>query len=408
MVAVLLVGSLQAWFLVLLLASKRGKQLPDYVLATWLALIGAHTGSLYLHQLWGVMPLVVIRLNAAFPYLQGPFLYVYVALLTAPRPRLRAAGLWHFLPFAAYLFSQLGATGVNGHSTTPLLSIRDGFGVWLLVSVPIYILASLILLRRYRRRLLETRSNVDRLQLRWLRVLVAGMGLVWLAVMLTVFFQSRSEEAGRWRQGSPPRLQTTHLVFPALTLFVYAIGYFGFRQKIFTGRVSDGAPEAEGQAEVAQSSDRIAAPPPAPEEPIVSESPRKYRKSGLGSDDAGLLHERLLRLMEHERPYLDPELTLGDLAGRLACPSNHISQVINELESESFYDFVNRYRVDAVAARLRDPSWAGSTVLDLAFDSGFGSKSTFNRAFRARTGQPPGRYRSRLGRSKVDGRSPSG
>lgn len=387
MVAVLLVGSLQAWFLVLLLLSKRGKGLPDYVLATWLALIGAHTGSLYLHHLQGTMPTLVLQLSTAFPFLQGPFLYLYVVSLTSRKPRLGVISLIHFLPFTAFLYHQLSspaATGAHGSDTVSLLSIQYGFGVWLLASVPIYIVASLRCLRRYGKRLRATRSNVDRVHLRWLKILVAGMGFVWLAVVLTAVFQSSGSQGERG--------DALHLIFPALTLFIYAIGYFGFGQAAI-GRTKR-VPGAEASRDEPQVGDRTGTPPrQEPQALLASDPPDKYHKSGLGSGEAEMLQGRLLQLMEREQPYLDPDLTLGELSDRLASPTNHVSQMINELQGESFYDFVNRYRVEKAAALLRDPAQTGTTVLDIAFESGFGSKSTFNRVFRERIGRTPSQYR---------------
>jgi AraC-like DNA-binding protein len=395
MAAFLLVGTLQAWFLVLLLASKRDKSLSDRVLTAWLALIGAHTLCLYLHQAHGPIPAGILQLNAAFPFLQGPFLFLYVVLLTSRRPRLRAGYLWHLIPFGAFVVFQLQLLSApEGHVTRyrSLLSLQNGFSLWLLASVPIYILASAVVLRRYRKRLADTRSNVDRIHLRWLRVLVAGMGFVWLAVLLTMLFNLASDDPNTWR--------AAHLVFPALTLFVYAIGYFGFRQtSVFAGSFPSSASETPARAE------RAAGESPLAEEDAGVTAPRKYQKSGLAADEGRHLRVELLKFMKDEQPYLDPEVTLADLALSLGAQTNHVSQVINELEGQSFYDFVNRYRVEAAAARLRDPEWTQATVLDIAFDSGFGSKSTFNRIFRARIGQTPNQYRHS---AKAETPGPSG
>ena len=100
--------------------------------------------------------------------------------------------------------------------------------------------------------------------------------------------------------------------------------------------------------------------------------------------------------MEREHPYRDPELTLADLAGRLGTTPHRLSEVLNAELRQTFYDFVNGHRVDDVRRRLGDPGSSRLSILALAMDAGFASKSTFNEAFRRRTGQTPSSYRKAL------------
>ena len=119
----------------------------------------------------------------------------------------------------------------------------------------------------------------------------------------------------------------------------------------------------------------------------------KYQKSGLPETEARRLHERLLRLMETERPWRDDALDLPALAAALDTSPNHVSQVLNGHEGRSFYDFVNAYRVAAVKERLVEGGEEASSLLEIAQACGFRSKATFNRIFKRHTGLTPSQYR---------------
>ena len=100
--------------------------------------------------------------------------------------------------------------------------------------------------------------------------------------------------------------------------------------------------------------------------------------------------------MESNRPYLDPELTLPKLADDLKVTNHHLSQVINEVHGKNFFNFINEYRVEEVKRKIQDPKYQNYTLLGIAFESGFNSKSAFNRVFKNITGTTPSTYRNSL------------
>jgi AraC-like DNA-binding protein len=122
----------------------------------------------------------------------------------------------------------------------------------------------------------------------------------------------------------------------------------------------------------------------------------RYERSGLGEFETRRLKAALLTLMAGEQPYRDPELTLPALAERLESTPHKLSEVLNRELSQTFYDFVNGYRVEEVRARLADPGSKHLNILALGLDAGFASKSTFNQAFKKLTGQTPSSYRKAL------------
>ena len=378
----LLAASLQALFLAALLASQRRRTLADSVLGLWLGLLGAHTFIYYLHGAGVPVPPIVVSLNAGFPFLQGPFLYFYVDTLTRPRPALRAVHLAHLAPLAAFVawsVPTLLSSGAPGAvvEARHVFSLPIVLTAWLLLAVPAYVVWALVRIRALRADLEQTVSNVDRIDLGWLRFLVSALGLVWVVVLATFFVRNL---AGR------PHAAPTHLIFVAVAAFVYAVGFFGFRQRaVFADDAEAEPPPGEAAP------DHV----PTPTGTATEQSPGKYAKSGLAREATGPLHGRLVDFMETEKPYLEEQLTLRDLARRLGVSANHLSQVVNTVEGQSFFGFVNAYRVRAVGERLREGSARDASLLDVALSCGFGSKSVFNRIFKERTGLTPSAYRRR-------------
>jgi AraC-like DNA-binding protein len=99
--------------------------------------------------------------------------------------------------------------------------------------------------------------------------------------------------------------------------------------------------------------------------------------------------------METQKPYLKSDLSIEELAREAAIPTYLVSKLLNQYLNENFYEFVNRYRVEAVKHRLSDPQYADFTILSIAFDCGFQSKSTFNESFKKVAGCTPSAFRRR-------------
>lgn len=111
------------------------------------------------------------------------------------------------------------------------------------------------------------------------------------------------------------------------------------------------------------------------------------RKTLLSEKELEKLKSKLLNLMQNERFYLEPNLTLNDLSKKLGVNSSVLSYAINNGFGKNFNDFVNTFRINEVKERLKNAD--DSTLLGVAFDCGFNSKATFNRAFKKFTGVSP-------------------
>ncbi len=343
-----------AVFILFLLLAKKNKAWSDWILTAWMALITVHLTLFYLYFTGDVFSLpFVLGFEQPLPLLHGVLLFLYVAYLTRQLPRNRATLLVHFLPaLAMYAYLVPFLLLPADQKIAVYRSHGAGYELFRLVKINAiaisgicYVVWSELLLRRHARRIRDQFSDLENINLRWLQLLTYGLGAIWILVM--VFHDDT-------------------LVFSGVVVFVFLIGFFGIRQTdIF---VRGGLLEGD------------------------EEERKKYSKSGLTEEASGELHRNLLRLMAEEGLYRRSDLSITDLAARLNVHPNYLSQVINQKEQKNFYDFVNSYRIEEFKRLIAVPTNRQFTLLSLAHDCGFSSKSSFNRVFKKVTGSTPSQY----------------
>ncbi|MEM7369814.1 MAG: AraC family transcriptional regulator [Bacteroidota bacterium] len=376
---IFLIGIGQALFCITLLFSKKFKSLSDRVLIVWLLFIALHLLMAYGDtEGWHVTYPHWLGLSFPFPLAEGPFFFLYVLSLTRQPTRIQWKDLLHFLPFVfAYLmfwkfFTSSGAEKLHFYQNVlwidPPVSVRI-VSLMVMMTGPAYAVYVLWQLRRHRRNIQDLFSYSDEIDLRWIQYLALGMLSIWMVV---------------WAVRVVPHEHTTvggrgGFIYIAVTLFVFAIGYFGFKQgRIFVFDIKlDDKTERE-----------------------TLTSTEKYQKSGLKRKDQTDLLDILRSHMAEVQPYLNPHLTLGELAAQMEMRPHHLSQLINEGIGQNFFEFVNQYRVKAFQEAILDPASDKLTLLAIGLDCGFNSKSSFNRTFKQLTGQTPSQYAKNLSPKK--------
>jgi AraC-like DNA-binding protein len=126
-----------------------------------------------------------------------------------------------------------------------------------------------------------------------------------------------------------------------------------------------------------------------------------YRNSGLTENEILKYVVTIEKVMKVEQPYLDPGFNLSKLSKLIRLPDYQVSQILNMGMKESFYDLINRYRIEHLVDLLSKPEHDPTSILDLAFQVGFNSKSTFNIAFKKITGKTPSTYRMQLQERRI-------
>ncbi len=173
-----------------------------------------------------------------------------------------------------------------------------------------------------------------------------------------------------------PRMQYLRFAFSALTIFIYWASYKAWSQPELLSVILGGG----GQQNKITSGHAI--------HPV-----KKYSNSGLHKDDMQKIILALKNKLQSDKCYLNPELTIDELAANLDCSRHHLSQAMNDVLGQSFYDCINHYRVEEAKILLSDPERASYKIASLAFDAGFNSISTFNDVFKKSTGLTPSQFR---------------
>lgn len=127
----------------------------------------------------------------------------------------------------------------------------------------------------------------------------------------------------------------------------------------------------------------------------VKTSVNKYAKSGLTRAQLLGHKQRLKNIMQSRQEYLRPDLTLPKLAEAVGCSVNNLSQVINSGFGTSFFDYLNRYRIEHARTLLENSDSRSDAILTIAFTVGFNSNSAFYSAFKKYVGMTPAQYRQK-------------
>lgn len=355
-----------------LIFSKKNRSYPDKFLILYLTVATLAQVVLYFETMSFFQQSLLMLLGKGLYLLNAPLFFAYVyTLLTSKKISVRLSVVL-FLPFAAYVLHFIyyyffvfdeaelsirsGMLLVNGKVAVSWQIFVIGF----LLIEPAYLVWYLVLLRKHKKGLLHSSSVIDYHLLRWLYFLF----YLWLTItavlvplsMLSVVTEILSHDL----------LQL--MIQSATVLFFFIVGYYGFkRTTVFVD------PEVK------------AVPDESPKNPL-------YQKSGLSEDQAAAYHQRLLTYMETEKPYLNGELKALELAQMIGISVNHLSQVLNQKQQQNFFDFVNGYRLKDVITKMKDPANSHLTLLAMALDSGFNSKTSFNTVFKKLTHQTPSAY----------------
>lgn len=368
---IFVIGAIHGVALAVLLSVKKVNQLSNRILGALMlvfsidlfmaAFSNAGLQTEYPHLIGLDMPITL---------LYAPLLFLYAETLTRGGKHLNRYELIHFVPAVLLLIytipfylmpaeDKLATLTENGNPDYGPEFLTHFKLIFNLLYIP-FILS---ILRKYRKQIRDSYSTIEKRNLDWLQTFLVAfliLAVVSVVIHLMNFFSGALDTYANF-------------MLLSVTIFVYSIGYIGLsRAEFFTSTEAD--------------IDKIE----------TGNESNQYSKSGLKEETGKELMEKLRNTMEADKPYLNSELSLRDLAGIMDITPHNLTEIINRFAEMNFYDFVNGYRVDEVKRRIESGDYELMTLLAIGLDSGFNSKSSFNSVFKKHTGLTPTQFKKSL------------
>jgi AraC-like DNA-binding protein len=360
-----------------MIVTKKPRQLPDRFLAALMFLVAIEM-SIYLVKSLFNVALANIFTTDPVPFTYGPLLLLYTQSMINEKFRFKWYYWLHFIPFVIFLIFSLVL--INKPVVPADLSgflLADGFqthrivfGVWFFISIITYGITIFILIARHQKKITDLFSyKSERITLQWLKILsitfYVAYNIVFITASLNVFDLFNA-------------FDPLTFSFAGLTFMAFAISFYGIRQPlIFNNR------------------DIVNQEPVLIEIPPETSRSSMYERSGLLPNDINRITKTIEHYFQNKKPYLNGNLTLQDIARQLDIPKHHLTQVFNMGIGKNFYTYVNDFRLAEVKDRLKDPAYKNLSLLAIAFDSGFNSKTSFNTLFKKHTGLTPSDYQKK-------------
>lgn len=351
-----------------LLCHKKGKPVNNRLLGLVFLLFAISLGDFAIRISNVQLPNQLLHLiDDGFFFLYGPLLYLYVRGVVFVDSKHRAKDLLHLIPFTTYLLYLVYALFILDPEQQAEITRRidnaelPGWIYLAAVSVYVYILIYLWMadktINRYRKVIRNRFSSLQEINLNWLRFLIRSFAAITIISMI---------------HNVVPALGNRLFLYISLILLLVFIIFFIIRVLV----------KALNQPAIFAGIE-------------MGETREKYAGSGLSQQEIDIIYNRLLNLLEKEKTYLDPNLSISDLADRLNTTSKMLSQVINQRSGKSFFDFINTYRCDEVKHLISNSS-PKVTILEIMYEAGFNSKSSFNKEFKKLNGITPTAFKKSL------------
>ncbi len=352
---------------IIVFSYKKGKRLSNLLLGGFLVSNAMIPGNYFLilfHWLPSLMePYIAVVGSSAYALLM-PFLYLYILSLCNHTFRLKPGHLLHGLLYVIiviFSFIVLCLKRFAGQGT--ILQQADQtlylfmYGI-IHGQVATYLVIIFNVIADYRRKLKDYYSTIEQINLQWFKVLLYGFVIMWLLNFFQWIFWATGIQLGKMDN------TITFISVIINLLFALIVTYNSVVKSDYLSGIA---------------------------------VPRRYPRSRLKLADYNRITERLISYMDHEKPYLNPSLCLKDLSQNIQIPARNISQSIHVCLKSSFYDLINRYRVEEVKRRIREESSQHLSFLGIAYEAGFNSKSVFNEAFKKYAGMTPKQFKYSLG-----------
>lgn len=368
-------------FALLLLTIKRDKYIRNFFLAIFLLQQAAipldiliSFGAEFRHIAIQWSPDLFYVFGFGY-WLEGPLLLWYTRSLIYKDYHLRAKDIIYLLPFIAYAGYQL--LFYYSLDVSDKVTIQEEYDLSVAPQIMNYVtlfrelfrvalgVICLIEIKRYTQHIRTNFSDIDKIDLTWLKILVIGFLAIRFWAVLVAAMIILSISFGISTNFEVMGLAGNYITFLLVSILIF----FGLgHSSVFEG---------------------LELRPPQEPETAKDEQEPEGHKDKIKPE----MIEQLAHYMEHEKPYLTPALTLEKLASQLRLQPRLLSNIINRHFDCNFFEFINSYRVEEAKRMLADKKYDDKNMLDIMLDVGFNSKATFNTLFKRKSGMTPSEYR---------------
>lgn len=367
----------------IMLSIGHSRPLAHALLAAFIGVISMRMSVFHLLGLGISQPTLLGALSQVF-FLGGALLYLYTRALTAPDFHLRTRHLLHALPpllsalltpwlYRAHSFGDGYEQGLD-IATQHTHALHKSIAV---CAFTVYVVAAIRIANRYEAGILDRYSSIERATLLWLREILCLSLLIALTLLGWNLYVLSSDA----RQPLSALIE-----FCGNALLFYLIATAGIRRHIQFGPKPQKEPEPDL---VSAGPAQAPCPPPAPAE---TDDKARYDRTSLSEQRARQLWQAVTDYMTRCEPYLNCDLSLADLSAAIDSYPRELSQVLNTIGGQNFYDFVNGYR--ALKARELIHSDRGATaMIDIALAAGFTGRSTLYKHFSRCFDMTPSQFR---------------
>jgi AraC-like DNA-binding protein len=349
---------------ILLLTLNRGNTKANHLLGILMILFSISISGFLLQRINIDVKYLFFAENASSVILLfGPLFYFYILALVKRNFQLNKKYLPHFLPFAALAVFDI--IFYLSHSQKELqieysqaFSVLDRIMIGIqIIHVFIYTIFIKRIIKEHEMKIKSTLSFIENINLKWVNLTANLLQFVFGLIAILIILSSAGINTEEYFNSFIPAV---------VAIIILGLGYWGFKQPIIF-----------------------------PPEDEKKES-RKYEWSGSNDEKADEYLSRLKIIMIRDKPYLESSLTLQKLADMAEISPQNLSQIINVKLNQNFFDFINCYRITEAKKLLIDPRGQLLTILAIAAEAGFNSKSSFNAAFKKMTGMTPTEYKKSL------------
>lgn len=367
--AIELLAGFQAFlFAIYLIFNKEGKKLSNYFIALFIMLLAYNVLDFFADFIFNRWSENIKTFLQLFIYLAAPALYLHIKTSLFSNYKLKVKDIWHSLPFllllgiVVWLITVEYIRGDVSEKTERIIGLF--FYAILYLQTFFYLYLSYRQLKKHKEIFFENYSNTNTKRYAYIANLILLVAVLYFLSMVNIFT--------RWVFHFESFSFISYVVITAVLILFCWLIILGLRSpELFIN-------EAEAQ-------------------PSVKKLIKLNTDSSKSSSETEIneLSKRVNNHMKEAEPFLDASLTLHTLAKETGISSRELSILINHHLNKHFFDFVNEYRIEKAMELLTSPDRKEYTVLEILYEVGFNSKSSFNTAFKKHTGLTPTEYRRR-------------